>query len=913
MSIRNLSYLFNPSSIAIIGASKSPKSVGEVVARNLYTGGFDGPVLAVNPHERSIQSALAYHSVDELPDGTPDMAVICTPPETVPPLVEALGRRGTKAVIVISAGFSEGDGAPGKALTQAMLGAAKPRLMRIVGPNCLGIAVPSRGINASFVHLHPKPGSIAFVTQSGAVGTAVVDWATHRNIGFSHVVSLGNMSDVDFGDMLDYLGGDPHTRAILLYIESVTDARKFMSAGRQAARSKPVIVIKAGRGAAAARAAASHTGALAGADEVYDAAFRRAGMLRVFGMVELFDAVETLASGLQIRSDKLTILTNGGGIGVLAAEAVADRGGTIAELAPETLGRLEAVLPPTWSRGNPVDIIGDAPGERYAAALEILLDDPGRNAILVLNCPTAIADSLEAADAVAGVLEKRRRSPVLTSWLGEGAAESARRLFAERRIPSYETPGQATTGFMHLVKYKQSQIALLQTPPAIADHLTPEPERARRVIQRALDEQRSILTEPEAKEVLQAYDVPVTVTETVADPEQAAQAAEQIGPPVVLKILSPDITHKRDVGGVRLNLKSADEVHWAAHRMLETVSRLCPDARMLGFTVQKMVVMRHSRELIAGIAEDPTFGPILLFGQGGTEVEVVRDKAIALPPLNMMLAHELMERTRIWRLLQAYRSVPAADLDAVAMTLVKLSQLLCDLPEVVELDINPLLANPEGVLALDARIGVRRALPEGRQRRLAIRPVPRHLAKEVELAERARFLLRPIQPEDEPAIRDMVAHCTPEDIRLRFFAPMKELSHEAAARLTQIDYDREMAIVAFGRKGLGDNKTVDGADDEIAYGVSRISCDPDGERAEYAVLVRSDMKGRGLGFKLMDEILAYARSRNIKEVFGQVLRENSTMLAMCRELGFTQRIDPGDPELMIVSKRLDSALLPASR
>ena len=597
---------------------------------------------------------------------------------------------------------------------QEMLDAARTHLVRIVGPNCVGIMVPGHGVNSSFLHVNPKPGHIAFVSQSGAVTSAVVDWAAYRGIGFSQLVSLGNMSDVDFGDMLDYLASDPQTRAILLYIEAVTDARKFMSAGRAAARSKPVIVVKSGRNEAAAKAASSHTGALAGSDEVYDAAFRRAGMLRVYDMTQLFDAVETLASGLKIRGERLAILTNGGGVGVLATEGLIEEGGAMAELTPETIERLNGVLPLTWSHGNPVDIIGDAPGQRYADALEILLEDRDQDAVLVLNCPTAIADSVEAARSVIDRLDPRSRAPVLTSWLGEGGAAEARQLFSERRIPTYETPGQAVRAFMHLVKYKRSQDLLLQTPPSVAEMFTPDTETATRVIAKALADGRKMLTEPEAKEVLQAYDIPVVPTVTVgADAEEAATAAEQFDGPVALKILSHDITHKADIGGVRLGLRSGDEVHWAASRMLDTVKKRMPEARIEGFTVQAMAEMPDAHELIAGIADDAVFGPILLFGTGGSKVEVVRDKAIALPPLNMVLAREMMSRTRIWRELQGYRHIKPADIDAVALTLVKLSQLVTDLTEVRELDINPLLANDQGVLALDARIGVEAPLPGG--------------------------------------------------------------------------------------------------------------------------------------------------------------------------------------------------------
>ena len=894
MSVRNLDHLFKPTSMAVIGASRRPQSVGAVLSHNALNAGFAGPVMPVNPREKSIESTLAYNAVQDLPV-PPDLAVICTPPNTVPGLIAELGERGTKAAVVVTAGFGEGGSAEGKKLLQATLDAARPHLMRIVGPNCLGIMVPGMGVNASFCHIAPLKGDLAFVTQSGAVATSIVDWATHRRIGFSHVVSLGDMGDVDFGDMLDYLAADPGTRAILMYIESVTDARKFMSAGRAAARSKPVIVIKSGRNEAAAKAAASHTGALAGSDAVYDAAFRRAGMLRVFDLDELFDAVETLASGLRIKGDRLAILTNGGGIGVLATEAVVDAGGQIADLTPETIEKLNAVLPPTWSRANPVDIIGDAPGSRYAAALDALLADPNQDAVLILNCPAAVADSVEASHAVVNDLSRRRRIPVLTSWLGEGAAVEARQLFAQHRIPTYDTPGKAVRAFMHLVHYKSNQELLMETPQSVAEQFEPDPEAATAVIDKALAEDREWLTEPEAKEVLQAYGIPVVKTLTVKTPEEAGEAAAAIGKPVALKILSPDLTHKSDIGGVRLNLVSARSTAAAAERMLESIRYAAPNADIQGFTVQEMADMPGAHELILGIADDSLFGPVLLFGEGGTAVEVVQDKAIALPPLNMVLAREMMQRTRIWKLLQGYRSRPMADLEAIATTLVKLSQMISDLSQVVELDINPLLASERGVLALDARIKVKPGVPVGTPR-LAIRPYPKRLEKMVTIRDGRSFLLRPIRPEDEPMIQDMLARSTLEDIRLRFFTPIKQLTHEVAARLSQIDYHREMALVAVAPD--------EGRTGQAIYGVVRIAADPDNERAEYAVMVRSDMKGAGLGYLLMGEIIDYARERGLKTIFGEVLRENTTMLQMCEELGFARENDPDDPSIVRVTIHL---------
>ncbi|GAB2800539.1 bifunctional acetate--CoA ligase family protein/GNAT family N-acetyltransferase [Halomonas shantousis] len=870
MSIRNLNALFSPATIALIGASNRPGSVGAVLARNLFEAGFEGPILTVNPRERAIRSALNYHTISELPLA-PDLAIIATPPDTVPELIRELGERGCRAAVVITAGFGEGERADGKALKQAMLEAARPYLMRIVGPNCLGILVPHRGINASFAHLTPQKGDVAFVTQSGAVATSILDWASARGIGFSHVVSLGSMSDVDFGDMLDYLALDPKTRSILLYVEAVTEARKFLSAARMASRNKPVVVVKAGRSDAGAKAALSHTGALAGADAVYAAAFRRAGMLRVNTLDELFQAAGTLATGIRVKGDRLAILTNGGGIGVLAVDELADMDGHLAELSEATLARLDAFLPKAWSHANPVDILGDAPGRRYAGALEALLDEQGADAIFIINCPVAVADSLDAARAVVETLGTRRPA-VLTCWLGEGAPAEARRLFAEKRIPSYETPEQAIRAFRHLSSYWRNQQALMETPPAISDALIIDQARANAIIDSVLRDGRHVLTEPEAAGVLAAYGIPTVPAIMARTPEDASEAARQLGFPVVLKILSRDISHKSDAGGVQLNLASPAAVTQAAEDMLATVRRVVPGARVDGFNVQPMIRRPGAYELILGVSEDSVFGPVILFGQGGTAVEVIGDRVIGLPPLNPLLAEEMIQATRISRLLRGYRDCPAADLEAITLTLIKLSQLASDLDRVAELDINPLLADASGVIALDARIVVR--TDHGQRRPLAIRPYPQQLEHVIETRNGQRYFLRPIRPEDEGALVDMLRHSSPDDVRLRFFGAIRGFDHAFAARLTQIDYDREMAFVAMP------------PDRQEIVGVVRLSADPDKESAEFAIMVRSDMKGTGLGYRLMQQILAYARDSGIRQVFADILRENQAMRQMAEELGF---------------------------
>ena len=892
MSVRNLDKLLNPRSVALIGATPRPGSVGAVVARNLRRAGFAGELMLVNPHHQAIDGLTVCPNIASLPQA-PDLAVIVTPPETVPSLIGELGERGTRAAVIITAGFGElGEG--GHALQQATLDAAKPHLLRIVGPNCVGIMVPPLGLDATFSHLAAPAGEIAFLSQSGAMITAMLDWAVPRGIGFSHVVSLGDMADVDFGDMLDYLAADPHTRAILLYVEGITHGRKFMSAARAASRIKPVLVLKAGRSNAGARAATSHTGVLAGADAVYDAVFRRAGMLRVDTMAELFDAAETLALTHEQLGERLAILTNGGGAGVLATDALVAAGGQLATLSEATVADLNRLLPATWSHGNPVDIIGDASGKRYGDALTALIADPEVDAILVLNCPTALARAEDAARAVidtvaaAGSAALRGRN-VITAWLGEHSARAARQLFANARIASYETPDSAVSGFLHRVHHRRNQELLMETPPARLDTFEPDRIAAQRLIATALAAGKSWLDPEETSAILAAYGVQLVANHFAGDPDQAASLAATVGFPIALKIRSPDITHKSDVGGVALNLGNAEGVRREATGMLERVKAAHPEARLDGFLIQPMVRRPGAVELLVGLIEDTTFGPLVMFGQGGTAVEIVRDTSLELPPLNALLARRLMARTRVWQLLQGYRGKPPADIEAIVEVLIRLGQLAADQAEICELDINPLLADAGGVVALDARLRIAPAQSPG-SARLAIAPYPKELETAASLRDGTVLGLRPLRPEDEPLLHDLAAHMSHEDLRLRFFTPVQGLTHAVAARLSQLDYDRELALLA--------------EHDGTALGVVHFFADPDNLRAEYAIAVRSDWKGRGVGFLLMSHLIGIARQRGIGELVGEVMRENEPMLQMCRELGFSIVPQPADPAIMRVRKIL---------
>jgi len=872
MSSYNLKHLLEPDSVAVIGASDRAGSVGATVWRNLVGGGFRGPLWPVNRRHATVAGVRAYATPAQLP-AAPALAVICTPAPGIPALIAELGARGTRAAIVLSAGL-EGAAESGGTLAAAALEAARRFGLRILGPNCIGLLVPGIGLNASFAHVNARAGAIAFVAQSGALTTAMLDWAQSAGVGFSHCVSLGNAADVDFGDLLDYLGRDMHTRAILLYIESVTGARKFMSAARAAARNKPVIAVKAGRTGEAARAATSHSGALAGADVVYEAALRRAGVLRVRTTRQLFEAAQILSQSKPYAGPRLAIVSNGGGPAVMATDALIEGGGELAPLGAQTLRTLDAQLPATWSRANPVDIIGDAPPQRYVSVLETVLADPGVDALLLVHAPTALASASEVAALCAPLLEKASR-PAFACWLGGEGVRAAGS--GGSAVPGYATPEEAVDAFLHVVRYHQVQTLLMETPRSLQGP-RPDTQAVRAIVTSALAAGRTALTEPEAKDVLTAYGIPVVETRIARTTEELAPLAAAIGYPVALKILSPDISHKSDVGGVALDLATAQELERGAQAMLERCRQLRPQARLEGFTVQRMIRRGGAHELLAGIATDPTFGPVIVFGRGGTAAEVIGDRAIGLPPLNSALAQELMSRTRVSRLLAGARGQAAADLEALELALVNLAQLAAEVAEIAELDINPLLADAHGVIALDARVRLVAAAAPARVG-LAIRPYPSELEEECEYRGQ-RVLLRPIRPEDAPLHRQFLARVTPQDLYTRFFTAIRQLPDADIAHLTQIDYDREMAFVAVA---------ADAAATPQILGVARACADPDNVGAEFAVLVRSDLKGQGLGTLLMQKLIRYCRARGTRQLWGSVLSENAAMLELSRRLGFRVR------------------------
>ncbi|MDP3897719.1 MAG: bifunctional acetate--CoA ligase family protein/GNAT family N-acetyltransferase [Mesorhizobium sp.] len=896
MTIRNLQFAIHPTSVAVIGASNREGSVGRVVLDNIVKGGFEGPIWPVNPKYRKVGDLACYARAADLP-GVPDLAVIVTPPETVPGIIRELGEKGARAAVVITAGLTRENG-----LRQKMLDAAKPFLFRIIGPNTLGLMVPPAKLNAGFAHMAAKPGGIALLSQSGAIATSLIDWAADNNLGFSHIVSLGDMADVDVGDYLDMLAGDAKTRAIVMYLESIPNPRKFMSAARAAARIKPVIAIKSGRHEQAAKAAATHTGALSGADRVADAALRRAGILRVNGLAELFDAAETTARFASLDRSRVGIVTNGGGAGVLAVDQLIDCGGELAELTAETIALLDKSLPATWSRANPVDIIGDAPAARYAAAVEAVAADPGTDAILVLNCPTGLASPTEAAGALAALATNGtiNGKPVLACWLGEHTARAGRHLLQQAGVASYETPAAAATAVSYLSDWSRAQKALMRVPTASGETIDGARDAVLAIFRLAAAEGRRMLTEPEAKAAIGAYGIPVPVTVVAATPAAAEKAAQRLlehSEKVVVKLLSKTLTHKSDVGGVVLGIETAKAAREAAEAIRKRVAKIAPTADIEGYAVQPMVVRSRAQELIIGVSRDPIFGPVILFGAGGIAVEVTDDTAIGLPPLDDVLAGDLIERTRIGRLLAGFRDRKPADRAAITQALNAMSQMIVDFPCIVAMDINPLLADSDGVIALDARIEIDPKDVErpGPNPDLAIRPYPSGWERDVTTGAFA-FHIRPIRPADVTLYPDFLAKISPHDLRLRFLAPMKQFSESMLMRLTQLDYDRDMAFVALTAEG------------ELA-GIGRLSSDPDRAVAEFGLLIRTDLQGHGLGWTLLKLIIDYAKSDGIGRIDGFVLDDNTKMLAMCREFGFSVRHH--EPGVSVTSLELGTG--PANR
>jgi acetyltransferase len=883
--------LFRPETVAVIGASATPGSVGAILMRNLTENAFNGVVYPINPRRRAVHGMHCYSSLADIPEPI-DLAVIATPAATVPGLIQECLDHGAKGAIIISAGFSE-LGEEGRALEREILRLARGR-MRIIGPNCLGVIHPPFGFNASFAATMPTTGHVALLSQSGAICTSILDWARETNVGFSAFVSVGSMIDVDFGDLIDYFGEDPRTQSILLYMESVGDVRKFLSAARAFARSKPIVVVKSGRHEAGAKAAASHTGALAGADAVFDAAFRRAGVLRVTTISELFNMAEILAAQPTPMGPSLAIITNAGGPGVMATDALMLSGGQLAALAPETQAALNEALPPFWSRANPIDILGDATPERYRQAVEICARDPGVDGLLVLLTPQAMTDPTETARKLLP-LSRSGQKPILASWMGGAEVREGRRVLNMAGFPIFDSPEAAIQAFLHMVQFRRNQELLYETPEAVSAQDRFDPQQVRSIIEGARKQNRTLLTETEAKEALAAYRIPVTPTIDCKTPDEAIAAARRVGFPVVLKLLSKTITHKSDVGGVQLDLGDESAVRHAYAAIQEKLAELGKSDAFEGVTVQPMIRAK-GRELIIGSSIDRQFGPVILFGAGGTLVEIFKDSALALPPLNRALARRLMERTLIHRALLGARGMASVNMAELESLLVCFSQLVADFPEIAEIDINPLLASPEKIVALDARILLMPAeTPENARPRLAIRPYPNRYVTPIKLRDGTDLLLRPIRPEDEPLITAFHAGHSEHTLRMRFFGLVRVLTRENLIRLCHLDYEREIALVAIDQREGGP---------QIA-GVSRYYLRPEIGEAEFAIVIGDAWQRRGLGSLLMRRLIEIAKDQGVKRLVCQLLAENDGMNRLMTSLGF--RIEhTSDPSVLKASLDLSS-------
>lgn len=892
MSIRNLQYLLKPQSLLLVGASERPGSLGAFVLGNLLREDFEGSIDIVNPHRVDIPGTGWFASISEVLDA-PELAIIMTPASTVPGIISELGALGTRCAVVLSAGVTSDSG-----LRQAMLDAARPHLLRIVGPNCLGIMAPHARLNATFARTRARPGRLALISQSGALVTAFLDWADARAIGFSAIVSVGDMADVDVGDLIDLFAVDPQTDAILLYLEGISDAAKFMSAARAAALNKPVIAIKAGRSPAAAAAALSHSGTLAGTWDVYRAAFDRAGIVTVDTLSQLFDAAEILSFHRRCPRGRLAIVTNGGGAGILAVDALEDTPADLANLSAGTLAALDTRLSSGWSRANPVDIVGDAGPPRYAVTIGPVLHDEGVDALLVMNCPTAMGSAEDFAEAVADAVRAARREgiakPVIACWLGDGNRAAARPILADAGIASFATPQEAVQGFASLLEADRARSSL-RDAPARYRQVRRDIDKARAVIASARREKRTLLGEIEAKALLAAYGIPVAPTRFAASPEVMPDAVDGLPSPYAVKLISPDISHKSDVGGVVLGLHSRKAAAGAACAMEARVRARHPEARIEGFAVETMIERPHSHELIAGIATDPVFGRLLVFGAGGTSVEIVADKALALPPLDDAGAHAMIAATRISKLLAGYRAEPAANIDAIAATIGALSAMAEDLPDIAELDINPLLADPAGVIALDARIRLEERPPA--EAPLAIRPPPMAWAGDLTTRGGFAFHVRPVRSDDEPLLADFFERVSPEDLRFRFLGGIAQVGHDRLAAMVRVDYRRTISFLALEPEG--------GA----VLAAAMLAADPDRTRAEVALATRADMRGRGVSWSLFEHVLRYARAERIAVVEALEFADHEAALRMEREMGFTCHADPADPTLRTVRCALDSAFL----
>jgi len=877
---------FDPKSIAVIGANDRQGSIGAALIDNLILGGYSGAVIPVNPNHETVRGRKAYATITEV-ETAPELAIIATPIATAPEIVRQCVRAGTQGVIIISAGGKE-LGEAGSFIEEQIQGAAEGSGMRIVGPNSMGVIRPGKSLNATFAGGMPAKGNLAVISQSGAICASILDRATLDNTGFSHFVSIGSMLDVDFGDLIDYLGNDGSVKAILLYMENLTNPRKFMSAARSVSRIKPIVVLKAGKSKAGARAASTHIGTMAGEDAVYDAAFKRAGIVRVPSLARLFDCAELLAKQPRPAGTRLAIVTNGGGPGVMAADTLAEYGLEPAPLGEEIMTRLGEILPPYWSRGNPIDILGNATVERFTSVFELCLASREFDGILVIMVPQDLTAPEEVATALVK-LTRRKRVPVFASWMGGKAMAEAVAILNRADIPTYETPERAVRAFLYLVEYTKNLELLSQAPPKLTTELYFNRDQVFRTIYECFEQETELLAEIPSKGILAAYGIPVNETVFAATVDEAIALAADLEMPLAMKLVSPDISHKSDAGGVQLDLRNEDDLRQAFERIMTGARAFNPEARIDGVTLQPYIA-NPDFELLLGSKTDENFGPVLCFGSGGVFAEVLDDKALGLPPLNRLLARRMMEETRILPLLKGYRNSPPADLEKLEELLLRLSQLVIDFPEIVELDINPVLVKNGQPCAVDARIRLARA-EGGSNLHLVISPYPQHLERHDLTDMQMPLFIRPIKPEDAPLFVELFNALTPTSIYYRFFSVVKTLSPEILARFTQIDYDREISFVALDdREG-----------EERMLGVANIVGEPDGRRGEFSVLIGDPWQGKGIGAKLLLQCLEIAQERGMEIVWGTVLAENRYMIALGKKLGFTvkQGEEPTEYKLTI--------------
>ena len=892
MATRNLKKILRPRSIAVVGASNKPKRVSYVVLKNLLDAGFEGAIYPVHPHYDNVQWVTAYPTVADLPEKV-DLAVVCTPAEIVPDVVRQCGESGIDGVVIISAGFREVGPSGAELERQLKREAARFPGLRMLGPKSMGVVVPQRKLNASFSAGMPKPGRLAFVSQSGTLCTAALDWAIQEDIGFSYFVSIGNMLDVSVGDLIDYFATDPTTDSIILYVESITEARHFMSAARAITQDKPIVVYKAGRFSQSAKAAVSHTGSMSGVDAVYEAAFERAGIVRVFEIDDMFDCAQLLARTSRTTGPRLAIVTNAGGPGVVATDSLIDRQGKLARLAVETIDQLDQFLPPYWSHANPVDILGDARPDRFERTIDVVLQDPHVDAVLVILAPQAMTDPTATARVVSEVAA-RSHKPILAAWMGGSAVRAGIELLRQAGVPTYTTPKNAVHAFMHLVSYTWRRETLYETPRDVPMAFPVDRKHQADMLDLVADSPYEVLSEEKSKQLLAAYGIPSTRPRLARSRAEAVELSREIGYPVVMKIVSPQITHKNEVGGVALNIGSDDEVRAMFDRIVESLARQRPAAEIHGVSVQPMAAAPHGFEMILGSRKDPVFGAMILIGSGGVAAEVLQDFALGLPPLNERLARRMLESLRIWPIIAGERKRPAASIDQLVETLIRFSYLVADCPQIAEMDVNPLLVEPSDVIALDARVRIDKSYPIDARpfSHLAIRPYPEHLVHRTDLKDGTPVVLRPIRPEDEPLWHDMLLECSPETIRGRFRSLFRQMTHEMAARFCFMDYDRELAIVAEATSA-----------ERKLIGVGHLICDADHTDAEYAVLVSDPWQRRGVGSLITETCVKIAADWGLSKVVGETERLNRGMIATFKHAGFDIDYDT-NPDAVIVRKQL---------